>query len=296
MPSALIRKICEPPSLVSVTASRRPSGDHAGALLLPRKFASTCRCPVASRLHVDDGLLVLERHVGDPRAVGRPRAATAAARSTPTIVCGLPPSASATMQLEAAALLGDVRDARREHAGVAGELLVDDVGDLVRRGAELRRRDHVGHRGQLRLLDRVDQREAHLDAAVGQRAHRPDHDGVGAARAEIAELARPRRGSAAARCRRRSTSRNRPLRCRSAATMPEMPSGQVDSLSNGTIAMGTVVPAPPTISMVSCARAGATARTRNARAAKIRRRKSILCEAVLSLACDRDVVGAPRRS
>ena len=137
-----------------------------------------------------------------------------------TIACGLPPSASATMQLVARALLGDVGDARREHARVAGQLLVDDVGDLVRGRAELRRRDRVGHRGELRLLDRVDQREAHLDAAVGQRPHRPDDDGVGAARAPVAGAHvlgahRPRR-----RCRRRRPAgtgrcaRGRRRRCR----------------------------------------------------------------------------------
>ena len=56
----------------------------------------------------------------------------------------------------------------------------------------------VGHRGELRLLDRVEQREADLDPAVAERPHRSDDDRVGAARAEVAELARPRRGPAAA--------------------------------------------------------------------------------------------------
>src|SRR5262245_26258537 len=46
LPSALIRFICEPPSFESTTASRRPSGDHAGALLLPKKLATACRAPV----------------------------------------------------------------------------------------------------------------------------------------------------------------------------------------------------------------------------------------------------------
>jgi len=45
-PSAFIRYTCEPPSLVSVTASRRPSGDHAGDELLPRKLATARRAPV----------------------------------------------------------------------------------------------------------------------------------------------------------------------------------------------------------------------------------------------------------
>ena len=37
--------------------------------------------------------------------------------------------------------------------------------------------------------------------------------------------------------------------------MPEMPSGHVASASNGTIAIGIIVAAPPTISIVSWARA-----------------------------------------
>ena len=47
-PSASIVYICDPPSLVSTTARRLPSGDHAGALLLPKKFATGRRWPVLS--------------------------------------------------------------------------------------------------------------------------------------------------------------------------------------------------------------------------------------------------------
>ncbi len=47
-PSALTVKSCEPPSLVSTTASLRPSGDHAGAEFEPLKLAATVRLPVAS--------------------------------------------------------------------------------------------------------------------------------------------------------------------------------------------------------------------------------------------------------
>ena len=85
----------------------------------------------------------------------------------------------------ARALLGDVGDARGEHAGIAGQRLVDHVGDAVRGGAELRRRDRVDLARQHRLLDHVDQLEAHLDAAVGLRAHRADDDRIGAAGAPV---------------------------------------------------------------------------------------------------------------
>ena len=48
LPSAFIRKTCELPSRVSVTASVFPSGDQAGALFEPRKLATARRSPVAT--------------------------------------------------------------------------------------------------------------------------------------------------------------------------------------------------------------------------------------------------------
>src|SRR6478609_11521127 len=47
---------CEPPSRVSVTASVRPSGDHAGALLEPRKLAISRRVPLAMSCTYTTGL------------------------------------------------------------------------------------------------------------------------------------------------------------------------------------------------------------------------------------------------
>ena len=55
--------------------------------------------------------------------------------------------------------------------------------------------------------------------------------------------------------------------------MPVTPSGQVASLSNGTTEIGIAVPAPPTISIVSWARAGATASSANAAKAREKRTK-----------------------
>ena len=47
--------------------------------------------------------------------------------------------------------------------------------------AKLLRRHGVRHRRQQRLLDDVDQREANFDAAIAERPHRSDDDGVGLA-------------------------------------------------------------------------------------------------------------------
>ena len=57
-PSAFIRNTCELPSRVSVTASVLPSGDQAGALLEPRKFATALRAPVATVCTYTTGLPV----------------------------------------------------------------------------------------------------------------------------------------------------------------------------------------------------------------------------------------------
>src|SRR5207302_6151148 len=117
------------------------------------------------RLHIDDRLLVLQRDIRDARAVGRPD------RRQERLVGGdddlrVVAVGFGDQKLVARSLLGDVGDARAENAGVAGQLLVDDVGDLVRGGAKLRRRDDVGKSRELRLLHRVEQEEANLDAAV----------------------------------------------------------------------------------------------------------------------------------
>src|SRR5262249_28150634 len=53
--------------------------------------------------------------------------------------------------------------------------------------------------------------------------------------------------------------RTGPLGVGWARTTPVIPSGHALSFSNGTIEMGIAVPAPPMISIESCARAGATA-------------------------------------
>ena len=79
------------------------------------------------------------------------------------------------LQLVAVAALDHVGDARREHALLAGELLVDEVGDAVRgRRAACSLRQRVGAAAERRLLDHVAEPEAHVEAAVGAARHRAD--------------------------------------------------------------------------------------------------------------------------
>ena len=56
-PSALTEYNWDWPSLVSTTASRRPSGDQAGAELEPLKLAATLRWPLARECTYTTGFL-----------------------------------------------------------------------------------------------------------------------------------------------------------------------------------------------------------------------------------------------
>src|SRR5205823_13039443 len=94
-PSAFTRWICELPSFVSVTRRRRPSGDHAGELLLPRKFATATRWPVPNDCTYTTGFLfsneTYARRVPSGDHFGESNGSFDV-----TIVCGSAPSASAT--------------------------------------------------------------------------------------------------------------------------------------------------------------------------------------------------------
>ena len=60
----------------------------------------------------------------------------------------------------------NIGDACRENALFSRQLLVDDIGDLVRRHPELAGRDVVFHAHKLRLLQHVEQAECDLQAIV----------------------------------------------------------------------------------------------------------------------------------
>src|SRR4029078_12055536 len=62
---------------------------------------------------------------------------------------------------------GDVGDAGREDALLAGQLLVDEVGDAVRRQAQVAGLDRAALAAELAALDDVPELEAHVVAAVG---------------------------------------------------------------------------------------------------------------------------------
>jgi hypothetical protein len=105
------------------------------------------------------------------------------------------------LQLVAPAPLHHVGDLGGEDTLVAGEPLVDDVGDAVAGGAQLRGRDHVRIARELGALLHVEEAEAHLDAPVGLRLDLADDQRLGGPRRPVAEihlrgLARQRRDAA----------------------------------------------------------------------------------------------------
>jgi hypothetical protein len=98
------------------------------------------------------------------------------------------PSASATRSVWREPGARDVGDAGREHALLAGQLLVDEVGDAVRRQAQVAGLDGAALAAELAALDDVPELEADVVAAVGEAAHRAADERVGRARAPLRHL------------------------------------------------------------------------------------------------------------
>jgi hypothetical protein len=135
-------------------------------------------------MHIDHRLFRLEGNIGQLGAVGRPgRRDDRLARGQ----CGLVVGAVGIgdLQFVAAGALHHVGDARGEHAGFASELLVDEIGDAVGRGAQLRPCMQVGRVAQRCLLLYVGQAHAGFVAAIGGRRHAATGDDIGAARLEV---------------------------------------------------------------------------------------------------------------
>ena len=172
------------------------------------------------------------------------------------------------LQLEARAALHHVGDAGGEHALLAGQLLVDEVGDAVRGGARLLARQRVGDAAEVRAcftvsksLKRTSKRpsgRAATEPSTSASARRERHSGV-------VDGARPRSsgGSSGGT----SSVRNRPLRSRSARTTAEMPAvpPSAPSPAKGAIAIGMRCAPAPVISIESCADAAVAKQSRQSR-------------------------------
>jgi hypothetical protein len=168
---------------VSTTASRLPSGAHAGA----EEIRHHAPLPGGDRVHVDHRLAAFERNIGEPVAVGRPRRRhDRFARTQRRLRAGA--VGIGDLQFEAVLCeLHDVGDAGGEHAAFAGQFLEDAVGDPVRVQPQLCRAGNIGQRVELRLLDGVVQAEAQVVAAVGQPRGGSHYERVGALALELRE-------------------------------------------------------------------------------------------------------------
>ncbi len=135
-------------------------------------------------MHVDHRLLVLERHVRQALAVGRPdRRDDRLERGERRLGAGA--VAVGDLQLEAIAALHHVGDARGKHTLLAGQLLVDEVRDAVRGRAQLIFAERVGDAAERDLFHHVVEAEARLEAAILARLQRADQQRVGKARAPL---------------------------------------------------------------------------------------------------------------
>jgi hypothetical protein len=175
--------------------------------------------------------------------------------------CPPSPSASATRSVKRPAAARDVGDAGREHALLAGQLLVDRVGDAVRGEAQVGRLHRVALRDQLAALDRVPELEAHVEAAIGEPGRRARGERIAAAAAPFAQFGELVSSSAPPP----STMRNTPLRSRSARTIDEIAWPARSSSRNLTIEIGSWVAPTPEISTRNWAHAGTRARRRRRR-------------------------------
>jgi hypothetical protein len=81
-----------------------------------------------------------------------------------------------------------VGDARREDALLAGQLLVDEIGDAVRRQAQVAGLDGAALAAELAALDDIPELEADVVATVGEARHRAADERVGRARAPLRHL------------------------------------------------------------------------------------------------------------
>src|SRR5438552_8910769 len=174
--AVLRQRDCKPPAV------RRPRRRAVTAAEIGDLLASAR----SKRLDVYHRLLVFQRYVGDARAIGRPDGGEQGLVRLHDRL-RIEAVGFGNQELVAEPLLGDVSDARAEHADVAGEFFVDHIGDAMRGRAKLRRRDGIGKSGELDLLRRIEQGEPHLDPAIRLRDHGSHDDGVRATRGPIAK-------------------------------------------------------------------------------------------------------------
>jgi len=86
------------------------------------------------------------------------------------------------MQFVPRSTFDDIGDAGGEHAGIAGQFFVYDIGNFVRGEPQLAFGGEIDEPGDLGPFDHVHDAKTHLVAAIGGARHRTDDHGFGATR------------------------------------------------------------------------------------------------------------------
>ncbi len=159
------------PPFDSVSASLPPSGENAGAPLMPLLARHLLARPGGEILDEDRRIAALERVVGEALAVRRPcRRQQRLARAHDDLRIEAVRVGDHQRVLDARRKTGrgDIGDARPERAAHAEDLLVDDVGDLVRDVAQRRALSADRKPGHALLLADVEQLELDAHRAIAR--------------------------------------------------------------------------------------------------------------------------------
>ena len=139
-------------------------------------------------MDIDDGFAGFEADIGKPRAVRRPRRRNDRLAGPQR---GLRVGAVGIRDVQLPGIasgLYDIRDTGGEHAALAGQLLVDTVGDPVGCQPQFCSGRDIRQAIELRLVDGIEQSEPYVVAAVGEAFHTAERERVGAAALPLREV------------------------------------------------------------------------------------------------------------
>jgi hypothetical protein len=201
-----------------VSASFFPSGDQAGAPFTPLWPTPERRSPVRTSCTYTSRSLALERHVGEPLAIRRPRgdiSGKARLQNEPLILAVGIRDDELIVLGRRLTLDRDVGDTCGKRAANAEDLLVHDIAYPVRGVTQRARHAHeaLGHDALAR--QRIDEVEVHRDLTALHRGQATDHHVVRAGILPVGghHIIGARRGRR--RQRGPDRARNRPLPARS---------------------------------------------------------------------------------
>ena len=195
----------ELPPCCRLMMTRWPSGENRGEKLMPAKLPTISRWPVSMLSRNDARIALAERHVGDflrrrrePRRQHQVVAARQIAHVGAVLVHDGEPLDAAVLRTG----LVDEHHAAVEIALLAGQPLVDRVGDDVGDAAPVVGGGEVLLAGELLGLEHVPQPEFGLEPAVGLARDAAGHQRLRVDGAPVGKARHARRCWRCARCRR----------------------------------------------------------------------------------------------